>query len=212
MMTDAYDVNLNWLLALALPPLAVLLVLLWAAHLRQRGRFEGGVGRLHGLGRHFESARSSELARDLSALGSSTLVTLLGALLCGAFVLAGDVRAAVLLASLGLLAGGLGTLLKRRTARLRPGAAGSLHFGSSFPSSHTLMGSSLYGGAAVLHAAGTPDSLLALPGLVAALLLSFLIGASRVLLRVHYVSDVVAGWLLAAALIISVGLLHQPSP
>lgn len=210
MMTEAYVPHLNWLLALALPPLAVLLVLGWAAHLRRRGRFAGGAGRLHGLGRHFESARAGELARDVSALGSSTQVTLFAALLAGAFVLAGDWRAAVLLVALALLAGGLGTLLKRHTARQRPGTAGSIHFGSSFPSSHTLMGSSLYGGAAVLHAAATPDSLLALPSLVAAVMLAFLIGASRVLLRVHYLSDVVAGWLLAAALITSVRLLYTP--
>ena len=72
------------------------------------------------------------------------------------------------------------------------------------------MGSSLYGGAALLHAAGTPDSPLALPAVVTAFALSLLIGASRVLLRIHYLSDVVAGWLLAAALIASVRLLYTP--
>lgn len=208
MMSHSFDAHLNWLLALALPLLATLLVLLWAGHLRRRGRFEGGVGRLHGLGRHFEPLRAAELARDVSALGSSTQVTLFSVAIAGAFVLTGDWRAAALLLLLSLLAGGLGTVLKQRTARTRPAAAGGPHFGSSFPSSHTLMGSSLYGGAAVLHGAGTPDSPLALPALVAATLIALLIGASRVVLRVHYVSDVMAGWLLAVALIASMRLLY----
>lgn len=197
-----------WLLALLLPPVAVVLLLLWAAQLRRRGRFEGGAGRFHGLGRYLDTPRLRELALDLAALGSATVVSVFTPLFALLFWLAGLERAALLLLMVSALAGVLGTTLKRLTRRVRPDAATTTHFGSSFPSSHTLMGSTLYGATAALLLGRVPESLAA-AALAAALLLSLLIGASRVLLRVHYVSDVIAGWWVAAALVGSVWLMSR---
>lgn len=206
-MTESLPLGLPaWLVALLLPLAAVGLMLLWAAQLKRRGRFDGGAGRFHGLGRYFDTPRMRELALDFSALGSVTLVSFFTA--CGAalFWLAAQTEAALLLAGASSLAGASGTTLKRLTRRVRPGAATATHFGSSFPSSHTLMGSTLYGVTAVLLAGQLPLGLAILVGVIAALL-SVLIGASRVVLRVHYLSDVVAAWWVASALIGSVWLM-----
>lgn len=195
-------------LAILLPLLAALGVLCWAALLRRRGGFEGRPGRLHGLGVYFDSARARELALDVAALGSSTLVTLLTAVFAGFWLVADDVWAAVLLALASSFAALSGSVLKKLTRRLRPGAAAATFFGSSFPSSHTLMGSTLYGTAAWLLV-GTgrwPAGELFI--LAMATLLALLIGFSRVVLRVHYLSDVIAGWCMAASLVASAGLMQ----
>ena len=94
------------------------------------------------------------------------------------------------------------------TRRLRPGEATAVFFGSSFPSSHTLMGSTLYGTAAMLWVQDGPAHLSEVFAAVAAAVLALLIGLSRVVLRVHYLSDVAAGWLLAAAQVRAVAVLN----
>lgn len=197
---------IRWLAA-ALPLIAVGLMLLWAAQLRRRGRFEGGVGRFHGLGRYFDTPRMRELALDFSALGSVTLVSVFTVLFALQFWLAGDHKGALLLALASGLAGASGTTLKKLTRRVRPDAASATHFGSSFPSSHTLMGSTLYGCTAALLVGQVPHAI-ALVGALAALLMALCIGASRVVLRVHYISDVMAGWWVAGSLVGSVLLLR----
>lgn len=199
---------LPWLLAAALPLAAVGLMLLWAAQLKRRGRFDGGVGRFHGLGRYFDTPRMRELALDFSALGSATLVSTFTVLFALLFWLAGDRLGALLLALTSGVAGASGTTLKKLTRRVRPDAAAATHFGSSFPSSHTLMGSTLYGCTAALLAGQVADAL-AGAAAAAALLLSLLIGGSRVVLRVHYISDVMAGWWVAGSLVGSVVLVRM---
>lgn len=188
--------------------MAALIVLCWASVLRRQGGFEGRPGRLHGLGVYFDSARARELALDIAALGSSTLVTLLTALFALLWLAADEAWAAVLMVLSSSLAAMFGTILKKLTRRLRPGAAAATFFGSSFPSSHTLMGSTLYGTAAWLLLGSGHSSGAALLILGMAVLLALLIGFSRVVLRVHYLSDVIAGWCMAASLVASAGLLQ----
>lgn len=202
-MTDRIPIGL---IAVLLPLAAVLLMLLWASQLKRRGRFDGGAGHFHGLGRYFDTPRMRELALDFSALGSVTLVSFFTALFALLFWLEGQRGAALLLTLASSLAGASGTTLKRLTRRVRPDAATTTHFGSSFPSSHTLMGSTLYGSTAVLLVGQLPLPLAA-TAVTAAVLLSLLIGAARVVLRVHYLSDVMAGWWVAGSLIGSVWLL-----
>lgn len=201
---------LLWAEALAWPAAAVLVVLVWAASLRRRGRFAGGAGFGHGLGRHFDGARAREIALDIAALGSSTLVTVFTVVAVVFWWHAGGLRQGLLLAVAVGLAAALGRVLKRVTRRLRPGEATAVFFGSSFPSSHTLMGSTLYGTAALLWVQDGPAHLSDAFAPVAAAVLALLIGISRVVLRVHYLSDVAAGWLLAAALIRAVAVLNAP--
>jgi membrane-associated phospholipid phosphatase len=204
MFMQAESHPLPALVVALLPPMLVCLMLLaWAARLKRLGRFAGEPGTLHAWAARLRSIRAREMALDISALGSSTLVTLLAPVLMLGFWQGGYRGAALVIGGSTALASALGSALKRLTGRVRPGAATTAYFGSSFPSSHTLMGSTLYGSAAaqfLLHEGLTPCTALAALG---ALLIALLIGCTRVLLRVHYLSDVIAGWLLAAALITS---------
>ncbi len=194
-------ISYRWLLAVALPLLAATAIYLWAGWLRQRGRFSGAPGRGHAwAATRFDTVRLRETAADIAALGSPTLVAAFTALFGLAFLGHHDLRAAVILSAASILAGWSGTMLKRLTGRTRPKLAVAAHFGSSYPSSHTLMSTTLYGTAAVLLVANgawpSGEPLL----LMAAALIAGAVGASRIVLRVHYLSDVIAGWFMGAAL------------
>jgi undecaprenyl-diphosphatase len=138
------------------------------------------------------------LFEDVSALGSSTLVTAVAALGGFGLLLGGRARDGVVLAAACALAAATGTWMKRVTRRARPGSPTGATFGSSFPSSHTLMGTAcwLTVGALAAETAGG-----ALHGWLPAVAvgLAAAIGLARVFLHVHYLSDVVAGWALGAA-------------
>jgi undecaprenyl-diphosphatase len=87
-------------------------------------------------------------------------------------------------------------LMKALVARPRPPAAIALYREPlySFPSGHAAMAAAFYGFLAFSLARKNPRSRALI--WLAAFLLAFLIGFSRVYLGVHYPSDVVAGWLL----------------
>lgn len=149
--------------------------------------------------------RTLAMFEDVSALGSSTLVALLATLLVAAFWLRGETASALALALAAGSAGPLGTLLKRMTGRTRPNEPAGAYFGSSLPSNHTLMASALYGTLALeLNLLMAPDDPLRVLVAVATLAAIGAIGAARVLLRVHHPSDVVAAWLLGAAIVAAV--------
>lgn len=140
--------------------------------------------------------RFTAACADVSALGSSTLVTLFGALFTAALGAAGQPRDALLMAASTVLPGQLGRGLKRLTSRERPLDPSSVFFGSSMPSNHTLMAGALWGSAALMVGGAGGPAWLSMATGVAALVLAAAVGLTRVLLRVHYPSDVlVAGWL-----------------
>jgi len=100
---------------------------------------------------------------------------------------------------LGTAGAGLWTrAIKSAVARPRPAEAWVAEGGHSFPSGHSAGTLALFG---LLVWLLLPHLRRAwrLPLALAALALALGVGASRVLLRVHYASDVLAGWLLALA-------------
>lgn len=108
-------------------------------------------------------------------------------------------------------AAALNTLLKHVFHRGRPEYATEFITGASwsFPSGHAMESMVGYGMllAVMLHSLhGTARRRLAIAGVA---LLVFLIGVSRVYLAVHYLTDVIAGWLAGAAwLIVCVTAFH----
>ncbi|WP_157268112.1 phosphatase PAP2 family protein [Azohydromonas aeria] len=191
----------RWLLLFL--PLAAAALLLWAAPRL------GGWRRWQALERRVAAVvaarcrhpRVVAAAQDISALGSATLVALLGLVAAPALWAAGGTDAALALALATALPGPLGRWLKHRTDLVRPAAAvNSITFGSSFPSNHTLMASAWWLTAAAITAPLLPTDALRTGAWMLGVLLPLAVGAARVALGAHHVADVVAGWLLGFGL------------
>lgn len=137
-----------------------------------------------------------EPARDITALGSSTVLALLTLLVFGFLYLQKLHRAAwltLISAGSGAI---MGTLLKWLIGRPRPTEVPHLMEVStlSFPSGHSMMSAVVY-----LTLGALLARLVARPGLkvyviLSAVLVTVLVGVSRVYVGVHYVTDVLAGW------------------
>lgn len=139
-------------------------------------------------------------ARDLVALGGD-LVRILFVLAClAAFVAEGRPRLGVAMVAIFGSSRLALHLLKRAVRRPRPDPDGHglVTFTSSFPSGHTLMAVVTYLSGALLLTHRGPPALVA-TAVTLVLVLGLAIGAVRVAFRVHWPSDVIAGWLAGIA-------------
>jgi undecaprenyl-diphosphatase len=141
-----------------------------------------------------------EAGRDVTALGSLTILALI-AFLAVAFLLLNRQRHAALFVALSVTSGAaLSSLFKLAIDRPRPDIETAVRvFTSSFPSGHATVSAVVYLTLGTLLAHVTPDRRLAAFFLTAAIGLTVLIGLSRIYLGVHYPTDVVAGWALGTA-------------
>jgi undecaprenyl-diphosphatase len=140
--------------------------------------------------------RLAEAGRDMTALGGEAFMSLLTAAVVGYLLLCRRFHALALLAAAaggGLL---LSLLLKDLFHRDRPQIVKQLaHVDTtSFPSGHSMNSAIIYLTLGALLARLTPRRVLKIYFLSIALLLTFLVGASRVYMGVHYPTDVLAGW------------------
>jgi undecaprenyl-diphosphatase len=139
---------------------------------------------------------TEEVARDITALGSLTVLSLLTMATIGFLVMARKEHAALFL--LAATAGGviLSLILKDYFERPRPTVVPRLMDvrTSSFPSGHSMMSAVVYLTLGALLDRFVEGQRLKLYCLGVALVLTLLVGCSRVLLGVHYPSDVLGGW------------------
>ena len=152
-----------------------------------------------------------EVARDLTALGGVAALCLVTAAVSGYLVITRKYHALALLlaATLGGLL--LSTVLKEGFHRPRPAVVPhkSLVMTSSFPSGHSLNSAVVYLTLGSLLAGLSRQRRLTLYFFCTAVLLTFLVGVSRVYMGVHYPSDVLAGWLVGLAWALACGLVAR---
>ena len=137
-----------------------------------------------------------EVGRDLTAVGGVAFLLIITGAVAGFLLLCRKYHALLLL--LAIIGGGLllSSLLKRYIDRPRPSLVPHLSYvaTTSFPSGHSMLSAIVYLTLGSLLARMVRPVRLKLYFIAVALLLSFLVGLSRVYLGVHYPSDVLAGW------------------
>jgi undecaprenyl-diphosphatase len=141
-----------------------------------------------------------EMMRDFTALGSLGVLVLVTAAAIGYLLLDRKLRAA--LAVLIAVAGGqiLSSLMKLGFDRPRPELVPHdvYVYTASFPSGHSMMAAVTYLTLGALLISVERRMRHRIYVVLLALLLTLLVGASRIYLGVHWPSDVVAGWTVGA--------------
>lgn len=135
-------------------------------------------------------------AADVSALGGTTVLSLMVTAVVG-YLLLQRAYGAVWLVLAATLGGGLlNAALKLLFGRPRPEVVPHMQevFSASFPSGHSLLSAIVYLTLGALLARMSRQHVIKLYFIMVALLMTGLIGLSRVYLGVHYPSDVLAGW------------------
>jgi undecaprenyl-diphosphatase len=135
------------------------------------------------------------VARDITALGSVTVLSLVVIAVVGFLILQRkyDAMRFVIASVVGSVL--LSTVLKMLFARERPDVPHLVYVSSaSFPSGHAMLSATVYLALGALLAAIEPKRSTRAYLLSVAMLLTFLVGLSRVYLGVHYPTDVLAGW------------------
>lgn len=138
-----------------------------------------------------------DVARDITALGGYGVLILLVAIVGGFLQLDGKKGAARFLAGAVLSGYLVGMGLKAIFTRPRPSIVPHLApvYTTSFPSGHSMMSAIVYLTlGALLSRLEMSHPRLRLYFIAVPLLLTGLVGASRVYLGVHYPTDVLAGW------------------
>ncbi len=142
-----------------------------------------------------------EAMRDITGWGS--VVTLVFLTFAVALYLALADKRRVALFVLAAVGGGeaVSTVLKLFYSRPRPDLVphGMEVFTASFPSGHAMMSAIAYLTLAILIARITPGRRVSVLVMSLGILMTVLVGISRVYLGVHWPSDVLAGWCVGAA-------------
>ena len=143
----------------------------------------------------------ADVMRDLSGLGSTSVLTLFTVAASGYLAVTGARHKALLVVSAVILGTAAVSLLKTQFGRVRPPAdfAQTVAAGMSFPSGHASMSAIVFLTVAALLAGTRTRALEQTYILAMATLMTLLVGLSRIVLGVHWATDVAAGWAFGAA-------------
>ena len=137
-----------------------------------------------------------DVTRDITALGSGSVIALITFAVLGLLLL--ERKGHLMLLVMASVFGGalMTSLLKDAFARERPSLVPHLArvTSASFPSGHSMISAVTYLTLGALLARSTKDLGTKFYFIFVAVLLSFVIGLSRIYLGVHYPTDVLAGW------------------
>jgi undecaprenyl-diphosphatase len=142
-----------------------------------------------------------DVMRDITALGGPTVIFLLTFLVIGYFILQKEYSEVILVLA-AVIGGAIMDLqLKELFGRIRPEIVPHLTpvLSFSFPSGHSMMSAIVYLSLASLIARIQKRLRDKIYIISIAILLSLIIGISRVYLGVHYATDVLGGWSLGLA-------------
>lgn len=141
-----------------------------------------------------------EMVRDITSLGSFAILGIVVVAVCSYLLLA-HMRREALLVVCSVVGGTLlSTVLKMSYDRPRPDLmAMSQQFTASFPSGHAMLSAVTFLTLGALLARLAPTRPLQVFAIGAAVVLTLLVGLSRLFMGVHYPSDILAGWCLGAA-------------
>lgn len=143
-----------------------------------------------------------EAARDISALGGFTVLTLVSIMATALLLIHARRLQAILFASTVIIAQAASAGLKLMVNRPRPDLVPHLDlvYASSFPSGHAMMTSVVYLTLAAILAAGERAQGEKVLLVSCAAVVVVTVGVSRVYLGVHWPTDVLAGWTVGSAL------------
>ncbi len=147
------------------------------------------------------SPRVGEIARDLTALGGVTVLTIVTLVSFGVAVFSGKTKLGWLGVT-AVVAGSLATgLLKHSYNRPRPSLFehGSWVYNASFPSGHSMMSAVVYLTLGILVARIQRRRAVRWFIVSISIMLTLLVGLSRIYLGVHWPTDVAGGWMLGGA-------------
>lgn len=142
-----------------------------------------------------------QVMKDITSLGSSAVLTIITVIALGYLLIERKYHAAAFLLVAMLGGTALSTLLKLGFDRPRPDlvAHGAQVYSASFPSGHALMSAVAYLTLGALLARVQKGHRAKIYFLAVAVVLTLLIGVSRLYLGVHWPTDVLAGWCIGAA-------------
>jgi undecaprenyl-diphosphatase len=141
-----------------------------------------------------------EAGRDITALGSFSGLAIIVIIVLISLLLIRRPRAAAYVTFAVISGTILSSVFKELFDRPRPEMQQAMRvFTSSFPSGHATISAVVYLTLAAVLASLCTDRRLAVFCIATGVLLTLLVGISRVYLGVHYPTDVLAGWSLGAA-------------
>lgn len=141
-----------------------------------------------------------EAVRDITSLGSFSVLGLLVAAVVIYLAIDGKGREAVFVAFAVLTGTAISTGLKMLFDRPRPDFASAAEvFTASFPSGHATVSAVVYLTLGALLAEANTRPVLKAYFLVVSIILTVIVGISRIYLGVHFPTDVIGGWALGGA-------------